>query len=292
MKVITNVATLIASEYGVLNQKSVSSSLEKLSYGLQINKASDDASGMAIADKLRTQRSGLNQSIDNANSAVALIQIADKAMSEQSTILDIIKFKLVQASTDTTSSDGRNAIARDINKLLDQLDDIASQTNYNGKTLLQKSTDDTNSAEQLIFQIGEKNENKIRSSGSIRANTNGLANSNVDRTLSQLKTDTSGDGSFLTVSKARTYLKTVDVALTDLNTMRSDLGSTQNQVESATRNILTAVTNIANAESVIRDVNYAKESANFSRTTIISNASSYAMSQANAKPQTVLQLLQ
>ncbi|MFV7791397.1 flagellin, partial [Aliarcobacter lanthieri] len=117
--------------------KSISNSLEKLSTGLKINKASDDASGLAIADKLRTQVTSINQGISNGNSAVALLQIADKSMAEQSNILDTIKAKLIQANTDTTSDDGRTAIAKDVAKLLQQLNNIAEQTNYNGTNLLQ-----------------------------------------------------------------------------------------------------------------------------------------------------------
>ena len=139
MRINTNINSMVAQESATQVNKNLTSSLEKLSSGLRINKASDDASGMAIADKLRTQASSIGQSIDNANSAASLIQIADKAMGEQSNILDIVKTKLIQAKNGTTSSDGRTAIMNDIGKLLTQLDAIAAQTNYNGITLLQKS---------------------------------------------------------------------------------------------------------------------------------------------------------
>ncbi|MGP2658246.1 flagellin N-terminal helical domain-containing protein, partial [Malaciobacter sp. WC5094] len=103
MRINTNIASLNAREANTNTNKNLTNSLEKLSSGLRINKASDDASGLAIADKLRTQASSLSQSISNGNSAVALTQIADKAMAEQSNILDIVKTKLIQAGTDTTS---------------------------------------------------------------------------------------------------------------------------------------------------------------------------------------------
>src|SRR5574344_2057835 len=137
MRINTNVSSLTAQEAAQNTTKSITSSLEKLSTGLKINKASDDASGLAIADKLRTQATSINQGIANGNSAVALLQIADKSMGEQSNILDTVKAKLIQANTDTTSADGRDAIRKDINKLLKQLDNIASQTNYNGTSILQ-----------------------------------------------------------------------------------------------------------------------------------------------------------
>ncbi len=173
MRINTNVASLNAREAATNTQNKITSSLEKLSTGLKINKASDDASGLAIADKLRTQASSIGQGIDNGNSAVALIQIADKSMAEQSNILDIVKAKLIQANTDTTSDDGREAIRKDIVKLLEQLDNIAKQTSYNGITLLQDSYDSMTSSRELSFQIGGSKDDIMQSSY-IQSNTIGL----------------------------------------------------------------------------------------------------------------------
>ena len=260
-------------------------SLEKLSSGLRINKASDDASGLAIADKLRTQASSIGQSIANGNSAISLLQIADKAMAEQSNILDIVKQKLIQAATATTSTAGRTAIAKDINKLLDQLNNIAVQTNYNGIQLLQQDTTTNSSGSvQLTFQMGETAANTITSSSGVRANVAGL-------TLSSLKTNV-GSPSTFAASMATSALIQIDTALDKLNEWRSDFGSTQNQLESAIRNLSTQQTNIKAAESVIRDVDYAAESANFNKQNIVSQAGTFAMSQANQVQQNILRLLQ
>lgn len=263
--------------------KVLSGSLEKLATGLRLNKASDDASGVAIADKLRTQRSSIGQSIDNANSAIAMMQISDKAMSEQSNILNIVKVKLVQASTATTSSDGRVSIAKDINKLLDQLNNIASQTNYNGLTLLQASESDTNATSSFVFQIGENNSSTISTTGTIRANTDGLDN------LAALKTVVSGGA--ITATEARNAMVIVDNSVSSLNDMRANFGSTINQLESSTRNLLTTRTNIASAEAVIRDVDYASESSNFSKYSLIHRAGAYASSQANSLQNSVMLVL-
>ena len=443
MRINTNINSMTAQESAVQVGKNLQTSLEKLSSGLRINKASDDASGMAIADKLRTQASSLGQSISNGNSAASLIQIADKAMAEQSNILDIVKSKLIQAKTATTSADGRKAILKDVQKLLTQLDNIASTTNYNGITLLQKSSTDTGATSALLFQIGESSSNTI-SSTSARANTASLgggdttlqaatsgaytlANSTstatssvsvndsgassgvrvdtanasgvLDLTVSgkvgqisgaqstlvvsdaeaidyldgialnnaslsgsdgtyvltgnsvnlgdfdfgSLEVDTSTNGTgiifrtddtititnndtsttatgdltisglnaasvvtggslldslkglgedSLTAELAGSYMATVDEAITQLNTTRSDFGSTQNQLDSAIRNMMTTQTNIKAAESVIRDVDYAQESANFNKQNIVAQAGTYAMSQANMIQQNVLRLLQ
>ena len=163
MRINTNVASLNAQNSASQVNRNLNSSLEKLSTGLRINKASDDASGMAIADKLKIQASSLGQSINNANSASALIQIADKAMGEQGNILDIVKTKLIQAKDATTSSDGRTAILNDVQKLLTQLDNIASQTNYNGVTLLQSSSSNTGNTSAMSFQVGESSTSTISS---------------------------------------------------------------------------------------------------------------------------------
>ena len=281
MIINTNISSLTAQEASKNTSNSLSSSLEKLSSGLKINKASDDASGLAIADKLRTQATSINQAVDNGNSAVSLLQIADKSMSEQSTILDTIKAKLIQANTDTTSSDGREAIRKDITKLLTQLDNIADQTNYNGTTLLQASASSSAVSSGLTFQVGEKSTNTI-TNGGIQSNTSGLAMT----TLAGLTTN----GLTQTVAAAQQTI--VDAAITKLNGYRGDIGSTQNQVESAVRNLMTQATNVKAAESIIRDVDYAQESANFNKQNIISQAGSYAISQANAVQQNVLRLLQ
>ncbi|MBD3841817.1 MAG: flagellin, partial [Campylobacterales bacterium] len=154
MRINTNVSSLTALEANTNTNYRLKNSLEKLSSGLRINKASDDASGLAIADKLRTQANGLNQAVANGNSGVTLTQIADKAMAEQSNILDIIKQKLIQQSTATTSLDGAKAIAKDIKKLIDQLDNIGDQTEYNGLMLLKANDASQKSSTQLKFQMG------------------------------------------------------------------------------------------------------------------------------------------
>ena len=280
MRINTNISALSAQEAATKTNLNIQSSLEKLSSGLRINKASDDASGLAIADKLRTQVTSINQGIANGSSAVSLLQIADKSMDEQSKILDTVKAKLVQANTATTSSAGRESIRKDVEKLLTQLDNIASQTNYNGTKLLEGATSAA-ASDALDFQVGENSSDKITMSA-VQANTDGLG-------LSTLK-GLAANGLTTTIAAAQQTI--VDSAITSLNEYRGDVGSTQNQVESAIRNLMTQSTNISAAESIIRDVDYAKESSNFNKQNIISQAGAYALSQSNASQQNVLRLLQ
>ena len=277
MRINTNVSSLTAQEAAQNTTKTLTGSLEKLSTGLRINKASDDASGLAIADKLRTQATSINQGIANGNSAVTLLQIADKSMAEQSNILDTVKAKLIQANTATTSTDGRKAIASDISKLLTQFDNIAKSTNYNGTDLISAS------ATNLDFQVGED-----QAKGKI---TLTAVNSSASAYgLTSLKGISSTTG--ITMASAASAQATIDTAINTLNTNRGNIGSTQNQVESAVRNLMTMSTNVKAAESIIRDVDYAAESANFNKQNIISQAGSYAISQANSVQQNVLRLLQ
>jgi len=174
MRINTNAASLAAQNSVSNTNSNLSSSLEKLGTGLRINKAADDVAGVAIADKLRTQAASIGQGINNANSASALIQIADQAMSEQSNILNTVKTKLIQASTDTTNADGREAIRKDIKALLTQFDAIASQTNYNGTTLLQKSSTDTSKLDDLSFQLGENSAFDVKLAQTSASNTSAL----------------------------------------------------------------------------------------------------------------------
>ncbi|MDN5047461.1 flagellin [Aliarcobacter butzleri] len=307
MKINTNVSSLTAQEAASNTNKSITNSLEKLSTGLRVNKAADDASGLAIADKLRTQATSINQGIANGNSAVALLQITDKSMAEQSAILDTIKAKLIQANTDTTSVAGRTAIAKDITKLLQQLNNIGEQTNYNGTNLLQnaRTTSDASNMDNLTaartakgglsFQVGEGSSDLIKTK-TINSNVAGLKLSALAKAVrSGAKMSagaTAGTTGVFTRTMAQSGQQAIDKAITTLNGYRGDIGSTQNQIESAIRNLSTQATNIKNAESVIRDVDYAQESANFNKLNIISQAGSYAISQANAVQQNVLKLLQ
>ncbi|NWF66517.1 MAG: flagellin B, partial [Campylobacterales bacterium] len=135
-RINTNVSAMNAHTSSIMNNRSLANSLEKLSSGLRINKAADDASGMAIADSLRNQASSLGQAILNANDAIGIVQIADKAMDEQVKIIETIKVKATQAAQDGQTTDTRKALQADVTRLLEELDNIASTTSYNGQALL------------------------------------------------------------------------------------------------------------------------------------------------------------
>jgi len=157
-RINTNVAAMNAHTNASMNNRAMDSSLEKLSSGLRINKAADDASGLAIADSLRSQASSLGQAVNNANDGIGIIQIADKAMDEQVKILDTIKTKATQAAQDGQSADSRKALQADITRLMEELDNIAGTTSFNGQSLL--SGNFTNKE----FQIGAYSNQTVKTS--------------------------------------------------------------------------------------------------------------------------------
>ena len=157
-RINTNIAALNAHTTGVENNRLLASSLEKLSSGLRINKAADDASGMAIADSLRSQSESLGQAIRNANDAIGMIQVADKAMDEQIKILDTIKTKAIQAAQDGQTLESRRALQADIQRLLEELDNIANTTSFNGQQML------SGSFSNKEFQIGAYSNTTVKAS--------------------------------------------------------------------------------------------------------------------------------
>ena len=185
-RINTNVAALNAHAAGVENNRRLNSSLEKLSTGLRINKAADDASGLQIADSLRDQADSLGQAIRNANDAIGVMQIADKAMDEQVKILNTIKVKATQAAQDGQSSDSRKALQEDIVRLMEELDNIAGTTNYNGKSLLsgaftnQKFQIGAYSNETVTASIGATSSDKI---GNTRFETGKMITAAANATL-------------------------------------------------------------------------------------------------------------
>lgn len=272
---INSNSTINQNVYASANQ-----SLARIATGIELNQSSDNASSLSIANSLLAQSNGYSQAIENTNSAIASSQIASSATNEQSKILDTIKEKLLQASTDTTSKEGRDAILKEIKAQLNQFDKIASSTNYNGQTLLQKSSTDSSASDSQQYQSALKGEDIIESS-SVQSNTQGLG-------LSALVNQNS---TTFSASDARDLLKSVDNAINGLNEVRTEFGTTQKQLESSNRNLLTQQTSTLNAASLF-DTDYAKESSNFSKQNILAQIGAYGQVQSTSvNQQNVLRLL-
>ena len=263
------------STYNNISNSSVSNAnaLERIATGLLINKASDNASGLAIADQLRTEGSTLSQTIDNANSGIAMANIAQGGMREQQNILSEIKSLTIQAQNGTTSAEGRDAIAKQINKYIDQYENIAEQTSYNGTQLLKSSG---NPAQDDLSISGEEE----------IVNLQVADTTSISDDLRTLMTN------FTTDPNSRSaLLGKIDESTSQLSAMESDFGSASNALQSSVRNYMTAETNIANAESTIRDLNFTNGIANFNKTNLLSQAGYLVQAQSNAVQSRVLGLL-
>jgi len=269
-RINTNVGAMNAHMYASNNNVALDKSLASLSSGLRINKAADDASGLSIANKLSAQSEGLGQAIKNSNDAIGMVQTADGALEEYTNILNRVRTLAVQGANDTQDTDSRAYIGNEMAKLLSELNHIASETSYNGKALL-------STAQTFTFHTGAfKGETTIASSASMK----------TADVLAQDITTLSTQGS------AEDIISMMDSALKTVADLRSSLGSSQNQLESNVRNISVTQVNVTAAESQIRDVDFAAESANFSKHNLLAQSGSYAMSQANNVQQNVMRLLQ
>ena len=267
-RINTNIGAMQAHRNATMNNVQLDKSLSRLSSGLRINSAADDSAGLAIADKLSAQSQGLGQAIRNANDGIGLIQTADGALDEYTNILKRIRTLSVQAANDTQDSDSRSYIQKEVNRLISELDHIASETKFNGKQLLSATT-------SYKFHVGAYT--KETTSTTISGAKSAAVVGTIDVT-----TQTAAESS---IAKMDSAMKTIDG-------LRATLGAAQNQLESTVRNISTTQVNVAAAESQIRDVDFAAESANFNKRNILAQSGSYAMSQANAVQQNVLRLLQ
>jgi len=256
------------------NTASSGKSMEKLSSGLRINRAADDAAGLSISEKMRAQIRGLNQASRNGQDAVSLVQTAEGGLNETHSILQRMRELAVQAANDTNVTLDRTAIKTEMDALSNEIDHIAQSTNFNGTNLLSAST-------SLTFQIGSTDQSYDQMTlnlASIKANaatlTVGTANISVD-----------------TVSNAVASITKLDAAINAVSTSRSYIGSLQNRLEHTINNLNTESENLSAAESRIRDVDMAKEMMNFSKNNILSQAAQAMLAQANQQPQGVLQLL-
>jgi len=272
LRINTNISALNAWKNLTVTDNLMAKSLEKLSSGYRINRAADDAAGLAISEKMRGQISGLRQATRNAQDGISMIQTAEGALNETHSILQRMRELAVQASTSIIEDDDYAAIDAEIQSLKDEIDRIANTTEFNTKKLLDGSLAATDSVEILIG-----------------ANANQSMKFAIDdMTASGLEI---GDMSITDLASATVVLNSVDDAIKKISTTRANLGAQQNRLEHTINNLNTAAENLAAAESRIRDVDMALEMANFTRHQILLQAGTAMLAQANIRPQSVLHLL-
>ncbi|MBL4932910.1 flagellin [Clostridium paridis] len=256
-----------------INIGNAGKSMEKLSSGLRINRAGDDAAGLAISEKMRGQIRGLDQASRNSQDGISLIQTAEGALNETHSILQRMRELAVQSTNDTNVGADRSQIQLEVSQLKNEINRIASQTEFNTKKLL------TGKASNVVFQVGANSGQTIKLAIKTM-NAQALAVNNVD-----IRGLTSGAKSITG------QIDTIDKAINTVSSERAKLGAYQNRLEHTTANLNTSSENLQAAESRVRDVDMAKEMMNYSKNNILQQAAQAMLAQANQTPQGVLQLL-
>lgn len=270
LTVNTNVASLNAQRNLSITQVSLNKSLQRLSSGLRINSAADDAAGLAISEGMRSEIRSMNQAVRNANDGVSMVQVAEGALNEVSNILGRMRELTTQAATGTLSSTQRGYINSEFGRLASEITRIAGATKFNGIQLLA-------SKKNIDIQVGVNN------------------NGNVDRIAVALKSMDAKTlaiaSGFKSAGTAQGMLDKLDTAIQTVSQQRANLGAAQNRFQSVIANLQVSVENTSAAESRIRDVDVAAESAALTRGNILTQAGTSILAQANQLPQTALSLL-
>ena len=270
MRINTNLNAMIATNQMSKNTALAGSSMEKLSTGLRITKAGDDAAGLAVSEKMRAQIRGMEQAERNVQDGISMVQTAEGALEEAGNIAQRMRELGVQAGNDTLSDDDRTKVKKELEQLQDEMKKISEETKFNGKQLLNKAS------ASFTIQAGANSETRI-------VKTENL--SSIASKLSLTSTTIS------TSSEAQSFVTKVDDALKSINDARSALGAMQNRLEYTANNLTTSTENLTAAESRIRDVDVAKEMVTLSKLNILNQASQAMVSQAKQQPESVSQLL-
>ncbi len=272
----TNIASLIAQGNVSKANNAFTTSVERLSSGLRINKASDDVAGLSISEKLKAQTRSIYQAVRNGNEAVNMLQVADGAMREIGNVLGRMRELAESAANGTLGATERNALDSEYQQLKSEIDRISIVTEYNGQKLI----DGTISTAALNFQIGFQNTSNDRIS--ITVNSAGA---------SALQLSETNAISITAATEAQSALTQIDSAITIVASLRGDIGARQSRLNTAISNLGTTVINYEAAVSSITVADFAVETANFTKNQIIAQAAVSVLAQANVLPQQALALL-
>ncbi|MCM2322965.1 MAG: flagellin FliC [Oligoflexia bacterium] len=274
LRIATNIQSLAAQRALGQNREAQDRNLEKLSSGSRINRAGDDAAGLAISEKLKSQIRSMKQATRNANDGISLIQVAEGAMNEVGNILTRLRELSIQAASDTIGDNERGFVDKEVQSLKAEIDRIASTTEYNGTKLL------NGTAPALDIQIGIFN-NPMEDRFSF--DSKGLVTSLESLNISDVGTSSR--------ESAQNNLSKLDYAINHLNSNRAELGALQNRLYSSINNMTIYRENLEGANSRIRDTDMAEETAAMTRSSILTQATVSVLGQANASPQLALKLL-
>jgi flagellin len=269
MTINTNISSLSAQRYLTKTQSSLSTSMERLSSGLRINSAKDDAAGLGISTRLSAKVSGMDQAVRNANDGISLLQTAEGASQEVTSILQRMRVLAVQSANGTydTTTD-RASMNSEVTQLKSEIDRIVTSTKFNGIGLMDNSS-------TLTFQVGSDQGQTITA------------------TMSKLDTTTLtvAAGSVSTATDAGALISSIDTALNTVSTARGNTGAVQNRLSSTISNLMNISENMTAANGRILDADFAAETANLAKQQILSQAGTAMLGQAKQLPQQVLELL-
>jgi len=281
-----NLSALNTARSNSINDLNSSKNIAKLSSGLRINKAGDDASGLAVSEKMRSQIRGLNQASRNAADGISFIQTAEGFLQETSDVLQRLRELAVQASNGIYTSEDRMQIQVEVSQLVDEIDRVASHAQFNGLNILTgrfaQNTGLNSVTSSMWLHIGANMDQREQVFiGTMTANALGVRQVSTGNIMS-----------ISTPEQANRNIGVLDMALKSVNKQRADLGAYQNRLEMAVRGIDVGAENLQASESRIRDLDMAKETVEFTKNQILGQASNAMLAQANQRTQQVLQLLQ
>ena len=267
-----------------------SKSMEKLSSGYRINRAADDAAGLAISEKMRGQIGGLAQAQRNAQDGISLVQTAEGALTEVHSMLQRVRDLKVQFNNGTLSSDDKEAIAAEVKALAVEMGKIQSDTKFNGILLLNGDTNGVGAGTvtDIVFQVGANDSENITA---VTSNILGGAGMTKLNTLAGLGTSALVSAAFEDTAGTPLKVTDIDDAIKEISTIRSNFGAVQNRLEHRLANLATYQENLTASESRIRDVDMAAEMTRFTKLNILQQAGTSMLAQANMAPQSVLSLL-
>lgn len=264
-----NIAAINSYRNLATNQSALSKNLEKLSSGYKINRAGDDAAGLAISESMRSQINGLNQAVSNANDGVGLIQTAEGALTETHSMLQRLKTLSTQAANGTYTDTARKNIKAEVDALTAEIDRISTSTEFNGVKPLAAGNN-------MTFQIGATKDETLKVTSQAMDSQNlGVKNITVD-----------------SVANANTAINTINKAIDTVSGYRAQLGAAQNRMEHTINNLKVTSENVTAAESRIRDTDMADEMTSYTKNNILMQAAQSMLAQSNSMPQGVLNMLQ
>ena len=285
MIINNNISSIFGNRQLSIDTAMTDKNMERLSSGMRINRAGDDASGLAVSEKMRAQIKGLNQALRNTQDGVSFIQTTEGYLQEVGNALQRVRELSIQASNGIYSDEDRGYIQVEVSQMVEEIDRVSTQAQFNGLKMLSgmfaEPTAENTPASEMYLHLGANMDERVQVHiATMNSTSLGIKDLGTNEPISIASQDS-----------ANLAIGTIDQALSRVNEQRADLGAYQNRLESATRSIMVGSENLQAAESRIRDTNMAQESSLLAKNQVLTQAAVSMLAQANQRPQMVLQLL-